>query len=263
MKRRGPDARLSQRLRAAIGLPRKIKVDGAVYRERSAEPLSRALSSRGSGSKDYEVKFKRGERILIHCTRTRQYADLVGDRTPTSVRAVEPMVRPGMRVLICPGGSGALADRVARLVGPSGAVVALDADEESVRFASKRYPWDNVAFEVGDTTGIGGETNGAFNAAVITLTSEDQESATRVVSESVRVVTDGGWLLLRSEGGRLDETARGAPADARSQLRRALAACERDGGRRFESSQWLEEPTGTPAVLLILQSKAPGDGVRG
>jgi len=172
---------------------------------------------------------------------------------PTSVRAVEPIVRPGMRVLICPGGTGAMADRFARLVGPSGAIVSIDKDEESVRFATCRYPRDNVAFEVAASDDIGGETDGAFDAAVVGLTGEDEDDARAVVSEAMRIVEDGGWLLVRAEGERLDDSGRGRPADARALLRHALAPDEDDRRRRIREIRWLEEPTGTPAALLLLR----------
>lgn len=246
------------RVQAAIGWPRTIRVDGTTYRERSAEPITRALSAKGSGSKDFDVKFKSGERMLIKCTRRRIYADLMGDRTPTSIRAVEPMVTPGMRVLICPGGTGTLAGRVARLVGPSGAVVSMETDDESVRFAGLRFPRDNVAFETGGTTDIGGETNGAFDAAFISLTDEDAETALDVVSEAIRIVLDGGWLLIRAEGGQLDEAGRGTPADARALLRRSLAKARQEDRDRVDSVRWLEEASGTPAVLLIMRTRPAG-----
>lgn len=257
MTRPRPARRLLQQVQAAVGWPRTIRVDGTVYRERSGEPISRALSSRGSGSKDYDVRFKTGDRMRIHCTRARIYADLMGDRTPTSIRAIEPMVRPGMRVLICPGGTGTLADRVAHLVGPSGAVVSMERDAESVKFASLRFPRDNVAYEVGATTGIGGETNGAFDAAFISLTDEDVETAFAVVAEAMRIVLDGGWLLIRAEGAQLDEAGRGTPADARALLRRSLATAKDGPTDRVDSVRWLEEASGTPAVLVVIRA-APG-----
>lgn len=245
------------RLRGAIGLPRTHRVGPVRYRERSTEPLSRALSHKGSGSKDYEVRFASGERMLIRCTRARVYDDLVGDRTPTSIRAIETMIRPGMRVLICPGGTGALADRIAGHVGPSGAVVSLEKDAESVQFASSRYARDNIAYEIGTTSQIGGETDGAFDAAIIAFLGEDEDAASATLGEAIRLVADGGWVLARAEGRVRDEPSRAAPADARALLRHALerASPGAEGGpARVRTVRWLDEPSGTPAILLLLNS---------
>jgi ubiquinone/menaquinone biosynthesis C-methylase UbiE len=196
--------------------------------------------------------------MLIRCTRTRVYDDLVGDHTPASIRAIEPVVRPGMRVLVCPGGTGALGARIARLVGPSGAVVSLDHDDESVQFATRRYPLANVAYEKGTSKDIGGETNGAFDAAIVAFADETEEAATNALAEALRIVKGGGWVLVRAEGRVIDESGRGVAADNRALLRHAIAAAGEDAGApasaRIDAVRWLEEPTGTPAVLISLRS---------
>jgi hypothetical protein len=167
-----------------------------------------------------------------------------------------------MRVLVCPGGTGALGARVARLVGPSGAVVSLEGDDESVQFATRRYPLSNVAYEKGKTRDIGGETNGAFDAAIIAFSDETEEQAAGALAEALRIVQGGGWVLVRAEGRVVDDSGRGVAADNRALVRHAIeAAAGEDSGapasNRIDALRWLEEPTGTPAVLISLRSDLP------
>src|SRR5262245_65510257 len=65
----------------------------------------------------------------------------------------EAGIGPGMRVLDVGCGAGDVAFAVARIVGPSGAVVGVDRSPEAVLLASRRAEADgleNVTFRVAD-----------------------------------------------------------------------------------------------------------------
>ena len=244
-----------QRVRAILGLPAEHRVGSVRYRERSSEPLTRALSPKGSGSKDYEVRFEDAGRMIIRCTRSRLYEDLVGDRTPACVRLIEDDIRPGMRLLLRPGGTGALADRLAGLVGPSGAIVSLEADAESVRFASRRYRRDNVACELGTIDELRGETDDAFDAAIIGVSDIDEDMAAADIREALRVVRPGGWVLAMPRAPSGDGSSR----IGEDVLRRAAAIAT--GEAPAERTRWLEARGGQPAVMLTVAT--PADRPRG
>ena len=61
-----------------------------------------------------------------------------------------------------PGERRALAARV----GPSGAVVALDPDHESIRYARRRYTDSNIAWEIGGIGSLEGELDGSFDVVI-------------------------------------------------------------------------------------------------
>lgn len=150
-----------------VGLRRSLLVDGVRYIEREPTPLRRALSARGQGSKDFDVRFPDGESIRIHCSAKRIYADLMPDPRLPLYRFSQRWVRPGMRVLELGCGTGAGSMLLSLLTGPSGSVVSLDPDGESVRFARRRYPQPNLAFEIGAGDALRGELDGAFDAAFL------------------------------------------------------------------------------------------------
>ena len=85
---------------------------------------------------------------------------------------VARLIRPGSRILEIatpPMLTGYTADWLARMVGDSGAVVGLIADEEGARFAPRRYARPNLSIE--PLTGsvphaLAGETDGAFDGVV-------------------------------------------------------------------------------------------------
>ncbi len=183
-------------LRAMFGLRATTTIDGVRYTELTAEPLSRALSRRGSREKVYTVEFPRGRRMRIHVTNDRAYADLVPSRLLPKARLAAPLVKPGQRVLLCRCGTGDSADCLVRLVGPSGAVLALDVDEESIRYARWRYGHPNVAYEVGYLDALVGETNGSFDGVVLVDPPTSATPPEDVVREFWRLVGAGGWLML-------------------------------------------------------------------
>ncbi len=189
------------RLRRMLGLRRTVRVAGARYTERTAEPLHRALSRQGAGVKEYDAEFAGGPRMRIRATRARVYADLVRPPRLEAFEAAEAVVRPGMRVLVIEGGTGWAAERQSRLVGPSGAVVSLDRDEESAHFAQRRYRLHNTAFETGHVDSLKGETEGAFDTAIAIEAFAGGDELRLLLGELWRVVRGGGTLVVGARNG--------------------------------------------------------------
>jgi SAM-dependent methyltransferase len=183
-------------LNAVFRGPRTFVVDDVRYRERTTEPLHRALSARGSGYKDYDVLFANRAPVRIRCTPLRLYADVAGPSVLAPYRLSDPIIRPGMRVLDVRCGTGCGAAHIAARVGPSGAVVALDPDHESVRFARRRYRAPNISFEIGGIESVGGELDGAFDAIVAVDWIRPGTDTPRELAALWRVLVPGGPLLL-------------------------------------------------------------------
>ncbi|MBK7405589.1 MAG: class I SAM-dependent methyltransferase [Phycisphaerales bacterium] len=175
---------------------RTISVQGIRYTERTTEPLHRALGDRGPGFKDYDALFPEAAPLRIRCTASRPYADIVGPAILAPYRQSDPIIRPGMRVLDARCSTGYGAAHLAQQVGPSGAVVALDPDHESIRFARRRYPYGNVSFEIGGPDSVSGEFEGAFDAIVAVELLQDAEQAARTLAGLWRVLAPGGPMLL-------------------------------------------------------------------
>ncbi|MEM9372679.1 MAG: methyltransferase domain-containing protein [Planctomycetota bacterium] len=173
-------------------------------------------------TREYDVRFPRTTEqrqgsMRIRATRTRIYDDLTPDPRADLVRALDRIVRPGDRVLDLGAGTGASAHRLAHIVGPSGGVVALDRDGESVRFARQRYPNPQVGFELGWTETLSGELDHAFDAAVAVDPLRDTTSQierARCATEILRVIRPGGHLLCV-----------GSSSESWEQARRAIEAC--------------------------------------
>ncbi|MFG0284221.1 MAG: class I SAM-dependent methyltransferase [Phycisphaerales bacterium JB039] len=182
--------------RFILGIRRGFWVGQTRYKELGAEPLEHALSRRGSGAKDYRVRFADGRRMIITATRERLYADLVGQRHLDSYRAAAGAVRPGHRIVILEAGTGYLGAWLSGVVGPSGAVVALERDAESVRYARARYRLTNVSFETGGVESLAGETAGAFNVALAIRALEAGQDPGAALRELWRVLQPGGALVV-------------------------------------------------------------------
>jgi len=189
-------ARFADQVRAALGLRRTIHAGGARYIETNSEPLRRALSRRGSGSKEFIVEFADGYRHLIHCTPHRVYADIMEPRLLPCYEMLLSCLRPGMRALDFGCGTGYGSAWLVDVVGPSGAVVALDRDLESIVYAQRRYAAPNAAFEVGWTNALSGETDGAFDVVVSLDAFREDDDPHAVVRELWRVLRPGGWMLI-------------------------------------------------------------------
>lgn len=191
-----------ERASRVLGLRRTIRVDGVRYRERTRDPLRRALSRAGGGVKEYDVRFpprpgRTRATMRIRCTPERMYADVGPTRRPALYgRLIDP-VRPGMRVFELGCGTGAGTAKLGELVGPSGGVVAVDRDRESIRFARQRYLAPQLGFEIGWVETLAGELDGAFDAvvAVEALIGNDQADHA-LLCELWRVVGEGGRLIV-------------------------------------------------------------------
>lgn len=197
MEGRGPRRLLHRAnawLRRLLRLRTGIKIDGVYFKELSVIPLSRALSSRGPGQKEYRVTFRDRSKQIIRATPERHYADLCGPARLARYRAAHGRLRPGMRILDAHSGTGYTSAWLAEQVGTYGAVVALEFDEESVEFAQRRYRLPNVAFEVREPSSLDGETNESFDG-IVWLTEASRQDA-QFLAELWRVLKPGGWLLV-------------------------------------------------------------------
>lgn len=188
--------RMAARLRLMLGLRRSFVVDGIRYTERSTEPLRRSLSRKGIGLKEYDAVFPDGAKLRLHCTPARVYADVTGALLLPRYRVVEDLLSPGMRALELGCGTGYGAAWLLERVGPSGAVVALDRDRESVKYAQRRYQTANAAFEQGGVETLYGELAGGFDAVLALRGVEAQPGLEATLRELWRVVAPGGWLLV-------------------------------------------------------------------
>ncbi|CAN0564192.1 unnamed protein product, partial [Laminaria digitata] len=200
------------RLMRTVGLSRrKIVAQGVVFRERSGVSLRRALGETGAGVKEYDVRFPlpkqamasaqypHRESMRIRFTRRRQYADLGHDPRVRFVRSLRGVVQPGQRVLELGCGTGAASSLLASAVGPSGGVVAINRDGESIRFARQRYRFDHLAYELGWLDTLSGELEGAFDVAIavdLFRDAPDDPGKSRAIVELWRVLALGGSLLL-------------------------------------------------------------------
>lgn len=205
-------------IRAMLGLRTTTIVDGVRYTELTSEPLARALSRRGSRMKEYAVAFPLGRKMRIHITPERLFADLTPSRLLQRYKPAEPFIRPGQRVLICRAGTGDVPAWIATLVGPSGAVVALDTDDESTRYARWRYAVPNIAFETGFLEALTGETDGAFDGVALADLPPVQQSTEDVIREFWRLVAPGGWLMLANLPSPNPTTADPPPIDSPTSL---------------------------------------------
>jgi ubiquinone/menaquinone biosynthesis C-methylase UbiE len=194
--RANPFSRVLQRAKSLLGLRRRFVVAGVRYTERTFEPLRRALSRKGSGRKDYDVLFPDGSRQRIRATPWRVYADLTPPRLLALYELSESLLRPGMRVLDLACSTGWSADWIARQLGPSGTVVALDRDREAVTYALARYRAGAIAFEQGFVESLSGELDGALSGAIAVNALLESDDAKKTLGEVWRTVAPGGFLLV-------------------------------------------------------------------
>lgn len=201
--------RLLGRVRSALGLRRGVKVHGVYYKELTAESLQRALSKKGRGWKEYRVTFPDGAKQVIRASPDRVFDDVMAplgyDAGQGLLAPLLEIIRPGSRLLLLNAGTGAAAAWLGAAVGRSGAVVALEPDEQSVSFAARRYPRHNIAFEHAGIEGLRGETDGAFEGAAVLRSLPDDHDA--ALLEVWRVIAPGGWLLMACAPGAGDAAA--------------------------------------------------------
>lgn len=193
------------RLLASVGILKRTRVvDGVRYRERSGESLRRVMTPGSNGVKEYDVRFPladtaRRRSMKIRCTPQRVYHDLWADPRVGIYERVIDRVVPGMRVLELGCGTGAGSALIAHAVGPSGGVISIDRDGESVRFARQRYLSDHAGFELGWTESLSAETDNAFDAvfAVRPLAAiRGAHERRKECAELARVLRELGTLVL-------------------------------------------------------------------
>lgn len=247
-------------LRAVFQGHRSFVVDGVRYRERTSEPLHRALAERGTGYKDFDVLFPGSAPLRIRCTPDRQYADIAGPHLLAAYRLADPIVRPGMRVLDVRCSTGYGAAHLAERVGHSGAVVALDPDHESIRYARRRYEPGNISYEIGGVDSVGGELDGAFEAVVGVNLFRALDEAPAMAEALWRVLAPGGPMLLVQP---LPPAGRAGPepvADPDSPLRITPAEL-RNALRELSPPPGIEpaETTNLAAIIARKPAIPPGD----
>lgn len=189
-----------------IGLYKRVihMPDGVRYKERSGSSIRRALSEHGPGVKEFDVRFpwfdsdgRRGMRIRY--TASRLYSDVGHDPRTVLYSQLLTDITPGLRVLEIGCGTGAGSAILAHAVGPSGGVVAIDRDGESVRFARQRHRSDHCGYELGWIETLDGENDGGFDAVIGVdvlreITSPHQREQT--IIEIARVVASNRPLVL-------------------------------------------------------------------
>src|SRR5262245_43080617 len=84
--------RLNHRAWVPMGARRCVKIQGYYYKETSTELLSKALSRKGSGEKEYRVTFPDGAKMLVHCSVRRPYADIMGPVMLTHYQRAQAMI---------------------------------------------------------------------------------------------------------------------------------------------------------------------------
>lgn len=202
---------LLRRIATSLGVRQTIVVDGVRYRERSGESLRRALAPDGRGVKSYDVAFPTGRPMRIEATLSRHFDDIAPRRRADAYAIAHKLVGPGDRVLDATCGTGSGADLLARLVGPSGAVVATDADHQSIRFARRRYPHPNVAFEIAASAPVAGEIDAAFSAA-FAIDAHALGDLADAIGELARVVAPSGAIVIGTDVERGEGAVRAAIA---------------------------------------------------
>jgi SAM-dependent methyltransferase len=185
-------------LRSILGVRRRFTVDGVRYRECAGEPIRRALSRKGRGRKEYDVVFPGGDTMRIEVTHQRRFADITGHSILDPYRGMAAHLRPGMRMVMLQSGTGLAAAWAARLLGPAGAVVALDRDEQSIQYALRRYRLPNISFETGGVDALAGEVDSAFDAALAIGAIAAGDDARAIIAELWRVLGPSGVLILAS-----------------------------------------------------------------
>ncbi len=103
----------------------------------------------------------------------------------------------GMRVLDIGCGSGDVTRLAGELVGPSGSVLGIDTDEDSVRSARRRAAQlgsTNVAFEVGEAASFAEPES--FDALVARFFLMHQPSPADTLAAAARAVRPGGTIMM-------------------------------------------------------------------
>lgn len=149
---------------------------------------------------------------------------------------------PGMRALDAGGGTGAVARRMSRLVGPSGRVTVLDASGERLRYGARlaeRELLDNLSFHEGDLSRA--MSSGPYDFVWCRFVFEylrEPELALRSLVESVGI---GGKIVVADTDGHA-AFHHPCPPDLQSGLDRVFSALEGHfdpfAGRKLYAHFW-------------------------
>jgi ubiquinone/menaquinone biosynthesis C-methylase UbiE len=102
---------------------------------------------------------------------------------------------PGMRVLDIGSGAGNVARLAAELVGPTGAVVGVDADPAAVELASRHNTVPNVEFRVADVQSLDGIEYG-FDAVIGRLVLMYLADPVGALQQAASRVRSGGLVCM-------------------------------------------------------------------
>lgn len=196
----------TKRFARYLGLYRRTITtqDGVRYKERTGTSLRRAIQPDGSGVKEYNVRFptidaegRRGMRIRY--TPTRLYAEVGHDPRTVLYAQLANVITPGLRILEIGCGTGSGTSILSNSVGPSGGVIAIDRDGESIRFARHRHQSTHCGFELGWLETLDGEIEGAFDTVIAVdpirgLTNSPERI--RAISELTRVLRPSGRIII-------------------------------------------------------------------
>ncbi len=189
-------------LRSVLRLRQTWRVEGVRYKERTRTPLRRSLGRHSEGEKVYDVRFPGPSApapMAIHATRQRIFADLAPCPRVNGIRALRSLIRPGWRVFEVGCATGGGSALLSELVGPSGGVVSVGTDRESIRFARRRYRRGNLGFEVGGSETLDGETDASYDAVIAHRAPQaNPQGEDAMLAELWRVVAPGGLLACRS-----------------------------------------------------------------
>lgn len=206
-----PRGRLWRWFMALTRTRRVLTVGGVRYEELDALPLRRALA-RGV-PKRYRVRFPGGAKMVVAASGAHPIADLQGSGDLGEFTLIDPYVRPGDRVLLLHAGTGHGPHWLADRLGPTGALVALEGDAPSVRYAKRRYRPANTALEWCDLSipkalaaALGGELDGAFDAIIHRRVPAEPAPRAAQLAECWRLLAPGRAmvLLLASPSGHHD-----------------------------------------------------------
>lgn len=226
-----------------VGLTRARRISviqGVRYEELDAVPLRRALS-RGMG-KRYRVRFPSGAKMVLEVSGQRPIADLLGAGDLGEFSVIDPLMRPGDRVLLLHAGTGHGPAWLSERLGPTGALVALESDPTSVRYARHRYSPANSALEVCDlsahgttTPALAGELDGAFDGIIHRRLGGSKPNDIAQLAECWRLLAPGGVLAVffASPSGHHDPREDPRLADLESALKQ-LAFDAPPGAERME-----------------------------
>jgi ubiquinone/menaquinone biosynthesis C-methylase UbiE len=207
-----------------------------------------------SGASDY---------VLGHTARELDRLDLQGVlyRGVTRRAVVEAGVGAGWRVLDLGCGSGDVTRLVADLVGPNGAVVGVDRDEDAVRAAQARTTSAHVRFLAAEARG---SVPGApFDALVGRFFLMHQRDPAAVLADAARAVRGGGVVVMVESS--MDTLREGIHSRPRSELydRVVRWKCDVVGGAGADLHAGMRlretfERAGLPAPVTRLEARVDG-----